>query len=326
VRSDPNIDRLGCLQGGSVDRSGGRRLAPTSRAKVTASEPVATDPSRSCPPARPVGAVHPTTQREAAITTTTQPAPARTTVGVGPHAEAHAAVANDGFGRRQDTTSVATTPAADAGLLGWARRLGQVEAWGIEGTGSLGAGLTRFRHAHGQVVVEVNRPDRAARRRRGTADPVDAGAAARAVQAREGAVPKAGDGQVAMVRPLRVARATATKARTRPSTPPKALVVAAPDGLRGQLGARSAVRLAQAAAGLAPGPVTTPAAAARLGLGTLARRYQVLLSAELAVLEAGRDRLTGAAAPKLVARLGSVGLGRGAAGRRRRPPTAAAPR
>jgi hypothetical protein len=91
-----------------------------------------------------VGAVHPTTQREAAITTTTQPAPARTTVGVGPHAEAHAAVANDGFGRRQDTTSVATTPAADAGLLGWARRLGQVEAWGIEGTGSFGAGLTRF--------------------------------------------------------------------------------------------------------------------------------------------------------------------------------------
>ena len=80
-------------------------------------------------------------------------------------------------------------------------------------------------------------------------------------------------------------------------------MVAAPDGLRGQLGARSAVRLAQAAAGLAPGPVTTPAAAARLGLGTLARRYQVLLSAELAVLEAGRDRLTGAAAPKLVALL-----------------------
>jgi hypothetical protein len=57
-------------------------------------------------------------------------------------------------------------------------------------------------HRHGQVVVEVNRPDRAARRRRGTADPVDAGAAARAVQARGGAVPKAGDGQVAMVRPL----------------------------------------------------------------------------------------------------------------------------
>jgi transposase len=56
--------------------------------------------------------------------------------------------------------------------------------------------LTRFLYRHGQVVVEVNRPDRQTRRRRGTSDPLDAEAAARAVQAREGAIPKAGDGQV----------------------------------------------------------------------------------------------------------------------------------
>jgi hypothetical protein len=35
VRSDPNIDRPGCLQSGSVDRCCGRRMAPTSRANVT---------------------------------------------------------------------------------------------------------------------------------------------------------------------------------------------------------------------------------------------------------------------------------------------------
>jgi transposase len=72
-----------------------------------------------------------------------------------------------------------------------------------------------------------------------------------------------------MLRSLRVARATAMKARTQAINALKALVVTAPEELR----ALSAGRLVQTAASLEPGPVTTPAAAARLGLGTLARRY-----------------------------------------------------
>ena len=53
----------------------------------------------------------------------------------------------------------------------------------MEGTGCYGAALTRFLAANGQVVVEVNRPDRSTRRRRGKSDPLDAEAAARTVQA-----------------------------------------------------------------------------------------------------------------------------------------------
>jgi transposase len=188
----------------------------------------------------------------------TQPAPARITVGVDTHAEVHVAVAKDSFGRRVDAISVATTPAGYGELLGWAQRLGPINAWGIEGTGSFGAGLTRFLHRHGQVVVEFNRPDRQTRRRRGKSDPLDAEAAARAVQAREGAIPKAGDGQVEMIRSLRVARATAMKARTQAINALKALVVTAPDELREQLRALSAVRLVQTAAELDPGPVSRP--------------------------------------------------------------------
>jgi transposase len=63
------------------------------------------------------------------------------------------------------------------------------------------------------------------------------------------------------------------------------------------------VRLVQTTAALEPGPVTTPLAAATLGLRTLARRYQ-LLSAELTTLDAELDRLTRAAAPQLVALFG----------------------
>jgi transposase len=94
------------------------------------------------------------------------------------------------------------------------------------------------------------------------------------------------------------------KARTQAINAVKALVVTAPDELREQLRELSAVRLVQTAAKLEPGPVTTPTAAARLGLRTLARRYQAL-SAELTILDAELDRLTATAAPRLVALLGS---------------------
>jgi hypothetical protein len=77
-----------------------------------------------------------------------------------------------------------------------------------------------------------------------------------------------------MIRSLRVARATAIKARTQAINALKGLLMTAPDELREQLRALSAVRLVQTAAELQPGPVTTPAAAATLGLRTLARRYQ----------------------------------------------------
>jgi transposase len=75
-----------------------------------------------------------------------------------------------------------------------------VEAFGVGGTGCYGAALARFLPAQGRVVFEVNRPDRQARRRRGKSDPVDAEAAARAVQAGQAtAIPKSGDQLVEMV-------------------------------------------------------------------------------------------------------------------------------
>ena len=237
------------------------------------------------------------------MTTMTQPVPTRVTVGVDTHAEVHVAVAKDAFGRRLDATSVATTPAGYADLLDWAQRLGQVEAWGIEGTGSFGAGLTRFLRSRGQVVLEVNRPDRQSRRRRGKSDPLDAEAAARAAQARHGSVPKAGDGLVEMIRVLRVARASAMKARTQAINALKALVVTAPEELREQLRTLSTVRLVKAAAELESGAATDPSAAAKLAVQLLARRYQAL-TAEIGTLDDELDRLTATAAPNLLARFG----------------------
>jgi transposase len=226
------------------------------------------------------------------------------TVGVDTHLDVHVAHAADHLGRRVATVQVPTTPAGYQRLLAWARGLGDPVAWGVEGTGSYGAALARFLAAQGQVVVEVNRPDRAARRRHGKSDPVDAQAAAKAVQAGDATVvPKAGTGQVEMIRSLRVARQTAMRARTQTINALKALLVTAPAELREQLRGMSVTRLVRAAAGQEPGPITSPLAAAMLALRTLARRHQAL-SAEIDSLTSELDRLVATAAPKLVALFG----------------------
>jgi transposase len=174
----------------------------------------------------------------------------------------------------------------------------------VEGTGCYGAALARFLVAQGQVVLEVNRPDRSARRRRGKSDPLDAEAAARAVQAGEvTAVPKAGDATVEMIRSLRVARATAVKARTQAINALKALLVTAPGELREQLRGRPTAMLVREAAALDPGPLDTPTAAAKLALRCLACRYQALHT-EVATLDTELDRLVAKAAPGLVALFG----------------------
>jgi transposase len=99
-------------------------------------------------------------------------APHRTVViGVDTHADTHTAAAVDELGRILDVIETASTPAGHRRMLTWARQLGQVERAGVEGTGAYGAGLARFLTAHGIEVIEVNRPNRQHRRRRGKSDP-----------------------------------------------------------------------------------------------------------------------------------------------------------
>jgi transposase len=250
--------------------------------------------------ARPAGATtRPHRFERMAITTMAHPTPPRVTVGVDTHKDTHVAAARDQLGRRLGTTQVPTSSAGYAQLLSWAHALGEVVAWGVEGTGSYGAGLARFLAAHGQRVVEVNRPDRQARRRRGKSDAVDADAAARAVQAGEATgVPKAQDGVVEMLRALRAARQTAVKARTQAINALKGLLVTAPAELREQLGGLPTGRLVGAAAELEVGTLTTPTAATKLALRGLAQRYQYL-DAEIALLTEQLDALTARHAPKL---------------------------
>ena len=111
--------------------------------------------------------------------------------------------------------------------------LGKPVAAGVEGTGSYGAGLSRFLRAKGLRVVEVNRTSRQHRRRPGKHDAADAEAAARAVMAGTASgEPKGANGAAESLRALRVARRSAVKARTQATNQLHALLSTAPDELR----------------------------------------------------------------------------------------------
>lgn len=68
-------------------------------------------------------------------------------------------------------------------LLAWAESFGKILVFGIEGTGSYGAGLSSYLRRHGYRVVEAGRPDRRLRRMHGKSDTLDAANAARAALA-----------------------------------------------------------------------------------------------------------------------------------------------
>ena len=223
-------------------------------------------------------------------------------VGVDTHKNVHAAVALDGLGARLGTTTISVGSKGYRELEAWARSFGPVRAFGVEGTGSYGAGLARSLMAQGHNVVEVNRPNRQLRHQHGKSDPLDAESAARAVLAGQAtARPKSGTSTVEMIRQIKVARDTAVKARTQAIVTLKTLIVNAPAALREPID-RIAGRLAlvRHLAALRPGPITTTAASTKSALRALARRW-LMLDAEIREHDCDLDTLTDAAAPTLKA-------------------------
>ena len=164
---------------------------------------------------------------------TIQPDARKVIVGVDTHKHVHVAVAIDTWGIRLGDRSCAADSDGYQQLITWAERHGRVAAFGIEGTGSYGAGLARAVRRAGHQVLEVNRGDRRTRRIAGKSDTVDAETAARSVLAGQStAIPKTADGAVEMMRHLKVARRTAVKARTSAMITLKQIVVTAPPALR----------------------------------------------------------------------------------------------
>lgn len=225
----------------------------------------------------------------------------RVTGGVDTHADVHVAAAVDSAtGRDLGAASFPTTAAGYAALLEWLAGLGGIDRVGVESTGSWGAGLARHLAAGGVEVIEVDRPDRKARRFDGKSDPVDALAAARAVlSGRATGIPKSKDGLVEAIRALEVVHHGAVKDRTRAINQFKALLVTAPEPLRHKLrGLSFADQLARARR-FNDGHDDPVECQARWALKELARRIG-FLDEQTARLDVRIAELAGRASPALI--------------------------
>lgn len=91
-------------------------------------------------------------------------------IGVVTHKDNHIAVAIDAQGALLGSTTISTTRKGYQDLEIWAAQFGQVKAFGIEGTGSFSAGLSRDLLAKGHEVLDVMRPNRQLRYLHGKSD------------------------------------------------------------------------------------------------------------------------------------------------------------
>jgi transposase len=214
----------------------------------------------------------------------------RVVIGADTHLDTnHLAVITDA-GKPLADAEFPTSPAGYDDALRWARSFGTIVIAGVEGTSSYGAGLTRVLQAAGIEVAEVSRPDRAARRRQGKSDPLDAYTAARAALAGDRlAVPK--DAHTTALRALLSARRSAVKAHTAATNQIHALLVTAPAELRERYRRHSITALVKAVARCRPATHSDPTTVAVLTAAkALACRVEFLerqkrdLTAQLDVL------------------------------------------
>jgi transposase len=230
--------------------------------------------------------------------------------GVDTHKHTHHAAVVDRAGRLLAEREFRADATGHAELCSWMRSFGEVEAVGIEGTGSYGAALTRQLAADGVRVLEVNRPNRSARRADGKSDRLDAEQAARAVLGMTAtAIPKTKSGPIEVVRMLRVTRSSAVKSRTQAFLTLHGIVIDSPSALHDELVKLSKRTLVNRCARLRPDtgdllevlddPERLLMTAAKLTLRDLARRW-LALDAEVKDLSRQIKALVERTAPQLV--------------------------
>lgn len=226
--------------------------------------------------------------------------------GVDTHKELHVAAVIDAGEQVLGTRSFSTTRAGYRAMLAWTAQFGELARIGIEGTGSYGAGLTRHLAKAGVVILEVDRPDRSDRRRKGKDDDLDAISAARAALHQQRTVtPKSKGGAVESLQVLRVGRAHAVRERRSALQLLRMTIISAPEELRDQIRNLTRMQLIRTLAAWRPdvSNATDPVTAYRVTLKSLARRY-LELSDEIADLDELINPIVEALAPQLLARTG----------------------
>ncbi|MBM0258209.1 IS110 family transposase [Micromonospora sp. 4G55] len=161
-------------------------------------------------------------------------------VGVDTHKDTHtAAVLDTRTGGVLARATVSTDPDGYAELVALAEQHSGLRAWALEGSGGYGAGLARHLADAGELVVELDRPLRPARRAGAKSDPIDAERAARDALARTRlAQPKTGAQRAALQARL-TARRAAVEASSDAQRQLHALVITAPEVVRARFRGQS---------------------------------------------------------------------------------------
>jgi transposase len=222
-------------------------------------------------------------------------------IGVDTHRDTLAAAATDRVGG----TLAQTAAAAD--LAGYQRLMafGQAQVpgrrcWAVEGAGSYGAGLASFLQARGELVVEIGRPKRLARRTGAKSDALDAIRAAREALACDHLVTPRRRGDREALRVLLATRHSACRAKVSATNQLKALIVGAPEELRSELRRLASRQQIARCAALRDRPARSLEHRMTVrALRSTAHRIQ-LLAAEAAQLRAELERLVAAIAPWLL--------------------------
>lgn len=174
-------------------------------------------------------------------------------IGVDTHADTHTAVLVAVDSRAVlATITVSADPEGYAELLALTESQGGLRGWAMEGSGGYGAGLARHLADRGELVVELDRPQRPARRHGAKSDVIDAERAARDALARVRlAAPKTGP-QRASLQMLLTARRAAVAAATTAQRQLRALVITAPEPVRARFRGQSTRQMLVTATGLRP--------------------------------------------------------------------------
>jgi transposase len=174
-------------------------------------------------------------------------------IGVDTHKDTHTAVVLEArTGAVLARATVAANPDGYAELVALAEQHAGLRAWAMEGTGGYGAGLARHLADAGELVVELDRPKRPARRAGAKSDPIDAERAARDALARTRlAQPKTGPERAALQMRL-TARRAAVEAATAAQRQLLAMVITAPEPVRARFRGQTTRAMITIAAGLRP--------------------------------------------------------------------------
>jgi len=158
---------------------------------------------------------------------------AEAVIGVDTHVHTHSAAAVDArTGGVLGELTVEATPEGYQALMDFADARSMLRAWAVEGTGGHGAGLARLLARRCEVVLELDRPERARRRNGAKPDPLDAIRAAREALSRAKLGTPRSNGERQALSVLLAARRSAVDAGTDAQRQLFSLVIAAPECLR----------------------------------------------------------------------------------------------